>query len=317
MQFLRRNKSRSLLGIDISATHIHLAELTYTQGKYMLRNAAQAPRSANTEPLKTWGHPTIINELKQILSTIKPRSNRVAIALPRNTVLCRNLELDARLSKTEIFQYLLAHAERLFNFPAAALVIDFAVAAPIAKESDQSIPICCVAAKRTDVSLCQQITGKLGLNLILVDIDENALQRIAASTLALTAPSTHSIAALLYCSINNYSLLIFNQQSLLHSQQEPIAAAADETAQYESISQTFIRNLSIQGFGQAASPMTRIFLTGTLATEKLATHIQQQTAIPCEILNPFASLNFEYNQDTLTAASQFALSIGLAMRVKS
>jgi type IV pilus assembly protein PilM len=222
---LWRARAPIQIGIDIQADSVQAVALQlHKTGQSSLLHSVQIAIPPGAMQGHRWLDGKAIQTAIEKLALPK---GRVIVAMPQSLVMQKWLKLENSLNKFEIENHLRLEALSYFGYPAEQLCIDFIVAARLEK-SQQHIQV--IAARTTEVMQRVEILQAAGLNVQAVDIEAQALMRVAALHFSL------SNNIVIYCQSETLLMLIIQQQQLFETREIACHALAAPAEKAQAIS---------------------------------------------------------------------------------
>jgi len=343
----RRNKSNSLIGVDISSSAVKMVELGGSMEEPSVKAYAvqSMPRGAYAD-----GHIVKLDEISETLENCLRRcgssANLAAVAMPTSTVIIKRFIIPSGLAGDELEVRIEAEANQHIPFPLGDVNLDY----QIISEEEEVSQVLIVAAKTERVDDQVAVVESCGLKVRVVDVESYTLlcaMQLFASDLK---AGPDSVVALVDIGANMITVSIFKDEEALFSRQQPVGGnqltqeiarhygmefAQAETAKlggtlednYEpEILAPFMDNMALEisralQFFFTSTPYTRvdqILLAGGCATlPGMADVVSTRTQIYTKIANPFERMEVDrgVNSNSLKLdAPSLITACGLAMR---
>lgn len=177
-----------LLGLDISASGIKLAELgTGRDGRLALEHCAFEPIDrdwivdGNIEKFDP-----VADALRRVVKRSGSRTRQVAMALPASAVITRKIILPAGLPEVELEAQVEIEANQYIPFSLDEVSLDFCVMGQ-APSGPQEVEVLIAASRREKVQDRQGLAEAAGLKPVIVDVESFAA-RMAAGRLVEALP---------------------------------------------------------------------------------------------------------------------------------
>lgn len=344
-------KKKGLIGLDIGASSIKVAELRETKKGYYLENFGMIPLPSEAiVDGSIMNAPAVVEGIQTLISDKKIKTKDVAASVCGASVMIRKITLPL-MTDEELDEQIQWEAEQHIPFNISEMYL----AHEVLNRGTEDMEVILIAARKDPVNDYQAIVNEAGLNLVIMDLDafavlncyeinyqlmENevlALVNMGASIInvVITKNGKCLFARDVTAGGNLYTEEIMKELSVNHEEAELLKLGGSATGEEEAVMrqevEAVIRRVSDQivgdivkslDFYQATATeeqLTKIWLSGGAArTSGLAEALQKRQNIPVEIMNPFR--NVEWNQKQFDPAyleqigPQAAVSIGLALR---
>lgn len=322
---LLSRQSTSLLGLDISASSMKLAELRpLRRGEWRLERYA-------IEPLKPgWVSEAGIENFAEVAEAVQQlvrhsgvRSRQVALALPSSAVITKRIVLPRGLSDPELELLVQGEANQYIPFPMDEVALDFCVLGPCATSAnDQDVLI--AAARREKVQDMQGLAEAAGLKPVAVDVASLAA-RLAARRLLPSLPNLppQPVVALFELGESTTRLQVLQDDELLYERDQsfgdsvlvslltpelggmqeeaerrvrhgdwPDAHPSEALRSYaQSATQELVRTLQIFYASTSHAKVDHVLLSGMTATAPgLLASLRALTGAACSAVNPFSGM---------------------------
>lgn len=188
-----RRRSEPLLGLDLQPDAVRLVALGQTrQGQPTLEHRGCEPLSpAWMVDGRIDDFTAVTQAVSRLLRRARPRTDKVALALPEAAVITRRITLPQAPSRDALDARVRAEAEQLLPFPLQEVYLDYGVvarrAAADAGASAQptqvgaplasAVDVLLVAARRERVRDLQALAEAVGLEPVAVDVATFAARR--------------------------------------------------------------------------------------------------------------------------------------------
>ncbi|EEX93496.1 type IV pilus assembly protein PilM [Vibrio orientalis CIP 102891 = ATCC 33934] len=312
-------------GIDIGHHSIKAVVLKSYQGAIALVDYQELPIESDIfSDNHMLNYQKIVKKLKELRKSLPRFSHKVALSVPDNAVISKELQIDRGLEAREREFAIFEAFSHQSPFPIEELSFDFV---PIEATTLNSVCRYQVYATRKDLveSRIQAVT-KAGYTPVLLDVQAHGLAQLWRHT---AHRYQRQQWILLDVGFSQSSLCIdFNNKAPL-CKELPIgtqmieALISSEGLRHHSTEQ-FIHTLieKLQRQRQLIASMHEIEIEGIwlcgggAVTPLLAEEIARRLAIPCELLNPLTLFEGSVNQRQAEILSgyRYATAAGLAMR---
>lgn len=342
-------KSKSLVGLDVSSTSVKLVELARQGGQLVLK-------SYGIEPLQPgWVVDRSIVDIEAVGDAIGRLVQRLSIgtkeaatALSGSAVITKVIDMDANLNDTERETQIRLDAEQYIPYPLSEVNLDFEVLGP-STVGDNLVRVLLAASRSENVEQRVGALGIGGLTAKVVDIEAHAIER----TFALISDSLSNqpeIVALIDIGNSQTTVHIAKDGEFIYSREqnfggmaltesiqnryglsyeEALSAKRDSTLPddyrddiltpfLENAVQQISRSLQFYFSSSQYNNVDHIVLCGgSAALPGLATMVQQRMGGQVSVANPFLNMTVGGNIDSYQLdmdAPGLMAACGLALR---
>ena len=174
---LFKNKSKVLLGLDISSTSVKLLELSRANDRYRVESYAVEPLPPNAVVEKNISDVEGVGEaIRRVLSRSKCSSKMAAVAVAGSAVITKTIEMDASLSDEEMENQITVEADQYIPYPLDEVAIDFEVQGLSERNPDQ-VEVLLAACRKENVEMREAALELGNLKPAVVDIEAHAMKR--------------------------------------------------------------------------------------------------------------------------------------------
>ena len=174
---LFKNKSKVLLGLDISSTSVKLLELSRANDRYRVESYAVEPLPPNAVVEKNISDVEGVGEaIRRVLSRSKCSSRMAAVAVAGSAVITKTIEMDASLSDDEMENQITVEADQYIPYPLDEVAIDFEVQGLSERNPDQ-VEVLLAACRKENVEMREAALDLGNLKPAVVDIEAHAMKR--------------------------------------------------------------------------------------------------------------------------------------------
>ncbi len=325
---------RNIVGIDIGSSSVKVVELSANgkQGDFRLEKCASeliersAVADGNLVNIDAVG-----SALKRAIAKAGIRSKDAVLAIPSSLTESQTVSLPDNLTEDELFVQVESEANRLFP-PSQNVNFDYVVIGPSETEGGVGVRVTATVSER----VTERVTAAemAGLKPVVMDVEENAIQRAMTHMLAVKQDASETemrdmpVVAMFHLGSARSHALFYQGWKELYEQ--PLSGSGDQLTQ--SISRLFSLDLlkaevkkrkntlpdeyrsqllkpsletlameisqAIQNFMSTSSVgrVDEIVLSGGHASLLgVQTAIQQQTQINTTLANPFANMGAAKN----------------------
>jgi type IV pilus assembly protein PilM len=345
LRWWRRRDSTGLAGVDINADFIKLlkinsAEIPYKVEKFSI---SPVPQGAIVKD-EIKDIPAVSAVLKNMFAINAVNTQDVALAVPRSSIIIKNISIDKRLSPGEIEAR--AWFEAYHHFPdlVGEIYLDFSVLGPSAEDPHQ-LELMLVACRKERIKPYLELLKQASLKAKIIDVNSYAFER-SLSVIAKEFPELETIA-LLNLDYHLSSLLVVQKGNLIFSHDHlydstPLKNKVEEFLKNKNITPIANQPISLMQnedeymnilqeklgahlrhtmhFFYSSRPninIQQIMISGECANLfNLATYIEREIGIEAVVADPFTRMTIlpEVQKDQLQAnAAKLMLACGLAL----
>lgn len=343
-------KKTDVVGLDIGSNSIKIIQLAPTKKGWKLLNLgmAQLPPEAIVDG-SIIDSMTVISVVKELVAQQGIKIKDCVSALTGHSVIMKKVNLPV-MTEAELAESIQWEAEQYIPFPMADVNIDFQILGADTEGRGQ-MEVMLVAVKKDVINDYTNVIKEAGLTPVIVDVDSFTLENMFELNYAI-APNENIAIVNIGATITSINVLrsgvtIFTRAIPLGGNQftEEIQKAlgvsfkdaetlklGGEVSDIEAggvpeVIERVSGNVALEvkrsvDFFLGSAPgmfISKIYISGGCAkTKGLPAIIQERTAIPVEMLNPFANIECnpkkfapDYIKDI---ASCFAVAVGLGIR---
>lgn len=342
----KQRTPHNLVGLDIDSDIVKILKI----------NSKETPFKVETFGLSALPVGAIIkNEVKNedgVVSILKDLFNQtdlskdyIALAIPRSSVIIKNVTVDKRLTEGEIESRAWVEANRNFPDLVGEIHLDFSIVGPSAQDPSQ-LDMVLVACRKEQIKPYLDLLRESNLTPKVLDVNCYALER----ALSILAPqqALNEAVALLNLNFTLSTLIVSQNKQLIYAHDhsydgqrlvaqarahfnetsknlsdpfEKNATLADDPAFSEILKENLTSHLRhTMHFFYSSRPnisVSKLILAGDCTiVPALAEFIQQQTNVPTVLADPFANMTIDPSVDSETLkkyAAAMTLCCGLAL----
>lgn len=297
----RRQKPRSILGVDFSSTSIKILELSGSQAQHCVEGYAQTPFPQNLN--------AIVTSIKTLLSNSNFSSKQAIIAVPDSSVFSKVIQIKSCVDEQDLEEWVLMEAGKYIPYALEDINLDFNVLGPSPNHSEWR-DVLVVASRTENVNQRLETMKSAGLEIQIVDVESYAIER--AVRLSFPIDQGKNIAFFdmgrLYtrCFVFNGGRFIFSHEDVVGESTLP-----------ELLLQQLKRALQFFFSTSHHQSIDQIVLTGNLERfPNIAQFFYENLGISTHITNPFTQMTYATLgiQETIKkAAPQLMVACGLAL----
>nr|WP_281273364.1 pilus assembly protein PilM [Sinobacterium caligoides] len=350
MGLFGKNKTATLLGIDISSTSVKLLEVSCSGGRYKIESYAVAalPPGAVVEKNITDidGVSAAIDKATQLSKT---KVKQAAVAVAGSAVILKNIEMDAALNDDDMEQQIIHEADQYIPYALDEVAIDFDVLGTVEGNEDLA-SVLLAACRKENVDNRVSALERAGLQPKVVDIEAFAMERSYQLVRSNQNLSDEQVVAVVDIGATMTTLNIFHRGQSVYTREQlfggkqltediqrrysmTMAEAGLAKKQgglpddYESEVLAPFREAVVQQITRAlqfffsASQYNdidcAILAGGVAAMDGLAEKVQEGLGVSVTTANPFAEMAVASRVDALALSADapaLMVACGLAMR---
>ncbi len=348
---LFKNRSNTVLGVDISSTAVKVLELSHSGGKYKVETFAQEPLPLGAVVENNIQNSQAVGDaVNKAVARSRSSLKSVAVAVSGSAVITKNIEMDASLSDDEMETQITVEADQYIPYALDEVAIDFEVQG-LNEKNPERVEVLLAACRRDNVEVLEEALAIGGLKAKVVDVEAFATERVyELFEKQLGLSDKEPLVAIVDIGANNTSLNILNCGKSIYTRDQLFGGRqlTDEIQRHYGLSPEDAEKAKCKGglsdnyeaevlgpfrdavvqqvsrslqFFYSSSPFNdvdAIALTGGSAViPGLTDMIQSRLGINTRLVNPFASmvLSGKVNASALTeSAPALMIACGLAMR---
>ena len=292
----------------------------------------------------------VAEAVRRVVKKSGTRTKNVAMALPPSAVITKKIVLPGGLSEQELEVQVESEANQYIPFSLDEVSLDFCVIGPSAASAGD-VGVVIAASRKDKVQDRQGLAEAAGLNPVILDVESYA-SRLAADRLIETLPNNgvDAIVALFEIGAFTTSMQVIRNQEVLYDRDQAFGGAqltqlivrqygfSPEEAESKKRSgdlpddygsgvlQPFVESMAQEisramQFFFTSTPYNRVdyalLAGGSAALAGLTAAVTQQTSFPCNLVDPFASMEIGggVRENKLRReAPSYLTACGLAMR---
>ncbi len=337
IRWLKNHNGNDLMGLDIGSDFIKLLKINSIKQPYLIENfSIEATPSGAILNGEIKEYARIGEVIKSMLRKSGITTANFALAIPRSSVIIKNITIDKRLSQEEVESRAWIEANRLFPDLIGNIYLSFDILGPSSKDSSQ-IELMLVACRKEQVNPYIEVLHSHALNAKIVDVNSYALKR-ALHVIMQQQTSPLETVAYINLDFNLSTLIVIHNKDLIfaHDQtfqghhlieqlknyKNPTNDKIDEDAGQLTILKenlnTHLRH--IMHFFYSSKPninLQQVIIGGDFANiPHLAPVAQQEIGVETVIADPFKNMELAPQVDAeklKIAAPSLMLCCGLAL----
>lgn len=298
------NKSKNLIGIDITRNSIKLLELE-KQAKtknvkiiaYANINCAKSLNEKNDNNESE----ILIDALKKAILEADTKTKEVAVALTHTAIINKTIALNCKLSKDELDKFVNLNAKKYIESDLDSVSYDYSL-------TDDKLQIIAVRKERTDKLIT--ILKSAGLNAKVIDLNSFALERAHREK-----NQINCLTAIINIEVGSILICIVDQNKILYTNETFID---DTKFQTDTEIIQLIKKVLYVGNSVNKSGLEKIILCGNKASNPaLINTLSAELNISVNMADPFSSIKIDNSLDEKKLAEAGAgmmICYGLALR---
>lgn len=170
-------KTKPIVGIDISSTAVKLVELSRSKDSYRVESYGVEPLPANAVVEKLIKDTAAVSEaLRRLLSKTKPKARDVAVAVPGSAVITKVIDMDAELLEFEVENQLTIEAGQYIPYAIDEVNLDFSIMG-VSEDNPEKMQVLLAASQTEVIDQLVEVIETSGFKPAIVDVEAYAMQR--------------------------------------------------------------------------------------------------------------------------------------------
>ncbi|MGH8265176.1 MAG: pilus assembly protein PilM [Steroidobacteraceae bacterium] len=170
------NRSRRLLGLDITTSSVKLIELSESGGQYRVESYAAEPTPHNAINEKAIVDAEAVGEaIRRAVKRSGASAKEAAIAISGDAAITKVIQMPRTLNEGELEGQVELQADQYIPFPMEEVSYDFQVIGPSEKDPEM-LDVLLVATRTENVEQRQAAVQAAGLTTRIVDVEAFALE---------------------------------------------------------------------------------------------------------------------------------------------
>ncbi|TVP54540.1 MAG: pilus assembly protein PilM [Halomonadaceae bacterium] len=344
-------KGNVMLGIDISSSSVKLLELSRHGDRYRVESYAVEPLPADAVVEKNITDVEAVGEVvKKVVAKSKSGIKLAAVAVSGSAVITKTIQMPSGLNDFEMEDEIATEADQYIPYPLDEVAIDFETIGP-SEINPEQVDVLLAACRKENVEIREDALQVAGLTTKVVDVEAYAMERacrLVESQLEDDAEEQLVAVVDIGATMTTLSVLadgktiytreqLFGGKQLTEEIQRRYGLSLEEAGMakkqgglpddYESevlapfkeaVVQQVARALQFFFGSSQYNAVDYVLLAGgTASIAGLAENVEQKTATPTVVANPFAdmSVSSKVNASALSNdAPSLMIACGLAMR---
>lgn len=344
-------KGTVMLGIDISSSSVKLLELSRQGSRYRVESYAVEPLPADAVVEKNITDVEAVGEMvKKVVAKSKSGIKLAAVAVSGSAVITKTIQMPSGLNEFEMEDEIATEAGQYIPFPLDEVAIDFETIGP-SEINPEQVDVLLAACRKENVEIREDALQVAGITTKVVDVEAYAMERACSlieSQLEDDAEEQLVAVVDIGATMTTLSVLadgktiytreqLFGGKQLTEEIQRRYGLSQEEAGMakkqgglpddYESevlvpfkeaVVQQVARALQFFFGSSQYNAVDYVLLAGGSASiAGLAEQVEQKTATPTVVANPFANMavSSRVNASALSNdAPSLMIACGLAMR---
>lgn len=347
---LFEEKTKPVLGLDISSSSVKLLELSRQGNRYRVESYAVKPLPPNAVVEKNINEVEVVAEaVRSVVQQSKSKLKDVAVAVAGSSVITKLIEMQSGLSEEEMETQISMEADQYIPYPLEEVAIDFEVQGPT--ESDPEMcEVLLAACRRENVDKRTDVLEMSELHPKVVDVEAYTIERTFGLILEQMEDQQNQVVAIMDigATMTTLSVLVdgatvytreqlFGGKQLTEEIQRRYGISAEEAGlakkqgglpdDYEeevlqpfkdAVVQQITRSLQFFFSSSQYNDVDHILLAGGVASmEGVVEMVEERLGTPASVANPFAEMSVSPKVNSLTLSNDapaLLIATGLALR---
>ncbi len=217
-------KSRNLVGLDVSTTSIKLVELERQGGQIALKTYGIEPLQPGWVVDKTIVDVEAVGEaIERLVKRLRISTKDAATAVSGSAVITKIIDMDDNLNDTERETQISLDAEQYIPYPLSEVNLDFEVLGP-STAGDNLVRVLLAASRAENVEQRVEALAIGGLTAKVVDIESHAIER-AFMRMTESLPNRPEIVALIDVGNAQTTVHIAKDGEFIYSREQSFGGA--------------------------------------------------------------------------------------------
>ncbi len=348
---LLKNKSNTVLGVDISSTSVKVLELGLKGSKYKVEAFSVEPLPPGAVVENNIHELDVIGEaVAKALSHSRTSLKTAAVAVSGSAVITKTIDMDASLSDDEMETQITVEADQYIPYAMDEVAIDFEVQG-LNEKNPERVEVLLAACRRDNVEMREEALRLGGIKTKIVDIEAFAMERACELIEGqLDLPDEDPVLAVVDIGATKTTLNVISRGKTVYTREQLFGGrqltdeiqrryglTPDEAEKAkcrgglpddyepevldpfrETVVQQVSRSLQFFYSSSQFNDVDAIALVGGSASiSGMAEMIQDKLGVPTRQANPFAGMSLAGKVDADKLASEapsLMIACGLAMR---
>ncbi len=343
-------KSRGVLGVDISSSAVKVLELSRSGEKLRVESYAVMSLPPQSVVEKNVVEVEVVGEVvKAVYNRSRSKLVKAAAAVPGSAVITKMLRMPADMNDNAMEAQISLEADQYIPYPLEEVALDFEVQG-VAEDAPEQVEVMLVACRRDNVDSRVEALEVGGLEPKIMDVEAYAVERSYGLLAPQLGVDENTVVAIvdIGASMTSLSVIVngetvytrdqlFGGRQLTEEIQRRYGLSAEEAGlakkqgglsdDYDSevlapFKEAVIQQVSrsLQFFFSASqySEVDAIFLAGGVASmQGLAETVEERLAVKTVVANPFANMSIASGVDAMRLSNDapaMLIACGLALR---
>lgn len=348
---LLKNKSNTVLGVDISSTSVKVLELGLSGSQYKVEAFSVEPLPPGAVVENNIHELDVIGEaVAKALSHSRTSLKTAAVAVSGSAVITKTIDMDASLSDDEMETQITVEADQYIPYAMDEVAIDFEVQG-LNEKNPERVEVLLAACRRDNVEMREEALRLGGIKTKIVDLEAFAMERACELIEGqLDLPDEDPVLAVVDIGATKTTLNVISRGKTVYTREQLFGGRqlTDEIQRRygltpeeaekakcrgglpddyepevldpfrETVVQQVSRSLQFFYSSSQFNDVDAIALVGGSASiVGMAEMIQDKLGIPTRLVNPFARMSLAGRVDAdklVSEAPSLMIACGLAMR---
>lgn len=219
------SKAKPIVGIDIGSSAIKCAELSAAKGGARMTAWGVHPLASGAVVDNTVADEEAVTDaVSQALLASGSKAQRAALAVPASHAITKVISMPSDLSEAAMEEQVQIESVHIVPYAPDEVNIDFHILGPSSVNPKQEVDILFAACRRDIVETYANIIEDIGLELVGVDIDTFALERLYRFLNPFPKAKKSEVTALFDIGVSNTQLVVFSDEKILYTRQQNFGA---------------------------------------------------------------------------------------------
>ena len=343
------DKSKTLVGVDIGAASVKLAEMRFTGNGYEVLACGQEKIPATAMTDRQVAEPEEVGKvIARALRHLNIKSKRAAIAVSGSPVITKTITLPNHLSERDMEEQIRLEADQYVPYPIEEVNLDFSVLGP-APHGDATNEVLLSACRSETIDERLAAIESAGLTADVVDIEEFAIENAVKSFVL--EPGAKGVSMLCDLGASRTLMSVFDGNRSVYRREQSFGGRqltedimrhygmssdeAETAKQSGSLPEDYAREVLpyfVDDLAQQIDRALQLFFAnfndysnldrlllsgGTACIPTLAGAIEDKLGIPTETVSPFKQMRIGPNvrhAAVNTQAPAMLVAVGLGLR---
>lgn len=347
---LFEEKTKPVLGLDISSSSVKLLELSRQGNRYRVESYAVRPLPPNAVVEKNINEVEIVAEaVRSVIQQAKSKVKDVAVAVAGSSVITKLIEMPSGLGEEAMETQISMEADQYIPYPLEEVAIDFEIQG-VSESDPEVVEVLLAACRRENVEMRSEVLMAAELTPKIVDVEAYTVERAFALIAEQLEDQQSQVVAIIDigATMTTLSVLVdgntvytreqlFGGKQLTEEIQRRYGISAEEAGlakkqgglpdDYEeevlgpfkeAVLQQVTRSLQFFFSSSQYNDVDHILLAGGVASMPgIVEMIEEKLGTPASVANPFAEMSVSPKVNSLSLANDapaLLIATGLALR---